>query len=134
MREMHHVMPMYSQQSLGWMWFQGSTARLLLLQWDTRVEEAQDEMMVKSTTEGSEVDTGVGWLSWAIWLVKRTFQPSKLKRNRKYGFLNRLASKVGVERERVMCVLCGWVCWVLLGFFSFFFSSLFSSPCQLILV
>lgn len=123
MRGMHHMMPMYSQQSLGWMspsWFVESgrsTARLLLLQWDRNGEEAQDAMTMMMTTQGSEADTGVGWLSWAIWLVKRTFQPSKLKRNRQYGFLNRLASKVGGDHLVGFC----WVVGLLFFSFSFFF-------------
>ncbi len=33
-------------------------------------------------------------------LIKRTYQPSKLRRNRKVGFLARLATKVREGRER----------------------------------
>lgn len=29
-----------------------------------------------------------------LWLIKRTYQPSKLRRNRKVGFLGRLETKV----------------------------------------
>lgn len=37
----------------------------------------------------------LGLLDAALVLIKRTYQPSKLRRNRKYGFLARLASKAG---------------------------------------
>jgi ribosomal protein L34 len=41
-------------------------------------------------------------------LIKRTYQPSKLRRNRKVGFLARLATKVRRRRaaERVLSPSC----------------------------
>ncbi len=47
-------------------------------------------------------------LGESLWLIKRTFQPSKLRRNRRVGFLGRLGTKVScqvvaVRLSRVVC-------------------------------
>lgn len=52
---------------------------------------------------GWQNDMAALGVSFGLWLIKRTYQPSRIRRNRKFGFLNRLTSKDGrhtINRRR----------------------------------
>lgn len=80
------------------------------LPWPLRVLGAPVQRSVAAAD--AEAAPSLSWLSWpqqvlgalGLWLVKRTYQPSVLKRNRTVGFLERLRSASGrrtIERRRL---------------------------------